>query len=231
LTICELQHPELIWIYLLRGYAYGKLKQYPDAEDDFQTAFEMARQDQNKVILYALHNNRGLMRVFEDVAMPVPGASRVDVPGSALGQGPLLATSALSPGREKGVRAEGILDLQEATNLRREKYDAWYSLAQAYLLDGKYDEAAQPLEKAIAAARKQLERHELESATLADMLSQRARLSLRRSHQEAAIRDLEEAEQLAGDNYSVLAQRRPAGGACCTCGRTMRRRKTPTAWP
>jgi tetratricopeptide (TPR) repeat protein len=172
LTLCERRHPELTWIYLLRGFALGKLQRFEEAEDDFNKASKMANQEKSKATLYALYNNRGVMRVFET---------------------------------NKAVRAKGVEDLKKATVLFSDKYDAWYSLAQAYLLDDQFDEAAKSLDTAIVVAGR-LRKGDLNPATLAEAHYQRARLSLQRSKQEAALRDLVEAERLAEDAPALRAQ-------------------------
>jgi tetratricopeptide (TPR) repeat protein len=60
LTTCQSQKPDLIWIYLLRGFALGQMKdQEAAAEKDFSRALELKP---NKATLFVLYNNRGVMR-------------------------------------------------------------------------------------------------------------------------------------------------------------------------
>jgi tetratricopeptide (TPR) repeat protein len=63
LTHCLSQHPEIIWIYLLRGFAQGQLEDYAAAEADFQTALRLLAEQPSTEARYVLLNNRGVMRV------------------------------------------------------------------------------------------------------------------------------------------------------------------------
>jgi tetratricopeptide (TPR) repeat protein len=60
LTICQGQRKDLLWIYLLRGFALGQLEDYAAAEQDFDRALDMKP---SPATLYVLYNNRGVMRV------------------------------------------------------------------------------------------------------------------------------------------------------------------------
>ena len=60
LTICQSQRKDLIWIYLLHGFALGQMGDYAAAEADFDRALE---QQPSLATRYVLYNNRGVMRV------------------------------------------------------------------------------------------------------------------------------------------------------------------------
>jgi tetratricopeptide (TPR) repeat protein/tRNA A-37 threonylcarbamoyl transferase component Bud32 len=59
-TVCQGMKRDLIWIYLLRGFALGQAGEYKAAEADFDTALSLKPSDAAR---YVLFNNRGVMRV------------------------------------------------------------------------------------------------------------------------------------------------------------------------
>jgi tetratricopeptide (TPR) repeat protein len=52
-----------VWIYLLRGIVLGQMKKYPEADADFATALALAQQREDPGALYALYNNRAVIRL------------------------------------------------------------------------------------------------------------------------------------------------------------------------
>jgi tetratricopeptide (TPR) repeat protein len=62
LNIC-LEKKRIVWVYLMRGYAEGLLKEYETAEQDFDDALKLLESDQNQEGYYVLYNNRGIMRI------------------------------------------------------------------------------------------------------------------------------------------------------------------------
>lgn len=60
LNYCLARKQRLAWIYLLRGFVYGQLGNYPAAEDDFSEVLSRAPSPE---VLYVLYNNRAVMRV------------------------------------------------------------------------------------------------------------------------------------------------------------------------
>jgi tetratricopeptide (TPR) repeat protein len=168
LTICQGQRRELIWIYLLRGFALGQMEDYQAAETDFDRALAL---EPSPATLYVLYNNRGVMRVGQ-----------------------------------KGARAKGVEDLKRAAALRPDRYQAQASLAEAYRLDGRLDEAGKYLDEAIAVAGPQVRAGDLRPATLAELHHTRARLQLQRSDREGAVRELAEAARLAGNDRPLRAR-------------------------
>jgi serine/threonine protein kinase/tetratricopeptide (TPR) repeat protein len=58
LTACLAWQPRFAWIYLLRGYALGRLGEFNQAEADFRTAEEINPNE------YGLYVNRGVVRIL-----------------------------------------------------------------------------------------------------------------------------------------------------------------------
>jgi tetratricopeptide (TPR) repeat protein len=167
-TICQSRRSDLVWIYLLRGFALGEMQDYSAAEADFSRALAL---EPSLAARYVLYNNRGVMRVGQ-----------------------------------KGARAEGLKDLERAAELRPEQYQAHASLAEAYGLDGRLDDAGRRLDQAITLVAGQVKAGEPKSTTLALLHHRRARLHLQRGDRAAAVRDLEEAARLAEDDPALRAQ-------------------------
>jgi tetratricopeptide (TPR) repeat protein/tRNA A-37 threonylcarbamoyl transferase component Bud32 len=218
LTICRIQHENLIWIYLLRGFALGQLEDYAAAETDFDKALSLLKKKPSTATHYVLLYNRGVMRVGQwDKSLAVVGANTVGVMGSPQGQGPFLAASALGPANTwatgpASAWAKGVDDLKQAAVLRPKRYQAQASLAEAYQLAGLLDEAAKSLDAAIAAAEQLMRADDLRPATLAQLHYNRARLHLQHQPPEddAAVRSLEESARLAGNDDRPLRARADA---------------------
>jgi tetratricopeptide (TPR) repeat protein len=107
---------------------------------------------------------------------------------------------------QKEARAKGIEDLKQAVALRPDHYQAKASLAEAYRLDGRLEDACNHLDEAITLARRQVRTGDLKPATLALLHHSRARLHLQHSDRQAAVRDLAEAVQLAGNDRPLRAR-------------------------
>jgi tetratricopeptide (TPR) repeat protein len=108
-------------------------------------------------------------------------------------------------GRE-GEWARGVDDLTRAAALRPDQYHAHASLAEAYRSKGRADDAARELEQAIALAGRQVKAGDVRPAALGLLHYSRARLRLEHSDRDAAVRDLEEAARLAGDDRGLRAR-------------------------
>jgi tetratricopeptide (TPR) repeat protein/predicted Ser/Thr protein kinase len=61
-TVCQSQRKDLVWVYLLRGFASGQMQEYAAAEKDFDTALALKP---TAAARYVLFNNRGVMRVAQ----------------------------------------------------------------------------------------------------------------------------------------------------------------------
>jgi eukaryotic-like serine/threonine-protein kinase len=122
LSACLQSHPNLAWLYLLRGFAYGQMgaaattradaeANFRDAEADYN---EVIRRDPDGTLRYALLANRGLVR-FQN--------RRFD---------------------------EAVADLSEAIELNPRQYNAYVTLAQVYRQRHEFDKAVEKLGQAIA---------------------------------------------------------------------------------
>lgn len=102
--------------------------------------------------------------------------------------------------------SKGVEDLHQAAALRPDQYQAQASLAEAYRLRDRLDDALKHLDQAIVLASRQAQHEDLEPATLALLHHSRARLHLQRHDRGAAVRDLSEAVRMAGNDRAVLAR-------------------------
>jgi tetratricopeptide (TPR) repeat protein len=66
LTPCVRQRPDVVWVYLLRGFAQGQLRQFAAAEDDFRRAVELLEKAPSPEAEYVLLNNRGVLRASQE---------------------------------------------------------------------------------------------------------------------------------------------------------------------
>jgi tetratricopeptide (TPR) repeat protein len=121
----------------------------------------------------------------------------------------------------KETRSKGVEDLTRAVTLSLNPYEAHASLAEAYRLDARVDEAVTHLIKAITNAERQVRAGDLKPAGVALLYYSRARLYLERSDRAAAMRDLTKAARLAEDDPPLLAR------AAATQGRVLYREKRP----
>src|SRR5262245_13363816 len=122
LTACLQTHPDLPWLYLLRGFASGQLSAAAPSRAEAVDAFEAAeadfrdalRRDPAGRFRYALLTNRGLIRF-------------------------------------QGQRWEdAAADLREAIGLNPRQYSAYVTLAQVYRKQHRLDQALEQLGRAIA---------------------------------------------------------------------------------
>jgi tetratricopeptide (TPR) repeat protein len=177
LTMCQDQKPDLVWIYLLRGFALGRMGNVTAAETDFDRALAL---DQSPAVCYVLYNNRGVLRVGRKETR-------------AQGVGDLKEAAKLRPDQYQAHAS-----LAEAYRLddrfaeAGEELDKAIALAERQLRAGELKPATLALLHH-SRARMALQRSERETA------------ALQRSEREAAARDLAEAARLAGEDRSVRA--------------------------
>jgi tetratricopeptide (TPR) repeat protein/tRNA A-37 threonylcarbamoyl transferase component Bud32 len=182
-TVCQSQRKDLVWVYLLRGFAYGQLSEYPAAEADFDIALSLKP---TAAARYVLFNNRGVMRVGQE---------------------------------DKAKWAQGVEDLSEAAKLRPDHYQAHASLAEAYRLKAKVEEAKHPdaaarlleeaarlLDKAIRLAVREAAAGDVKPAALAVLHHSRAHLYLKAKQPVQAVSELKEAVRLAEENKRLAEQ-------------------------
>src|SRR5262249_2204153 len=60
LTFCLGRRPDFVWTYLVRGFANAELREFEDAESDFQKGLELNPQVDAR---YALYVNRGALHM------------------------------------------------------------------------------------------------------------------------------------------------------------------------
>jgi tetratricopeptide (TPR) repeat protein len=122
LTACLQTHPELSWLYILRGFASGELasraprpveaaENFADAEADYDAALD---RDPDGKFRYALLANRGLVRLH------------------------------------CGKLEEAVADLEEAIALDPRQLSARVTLAQVYRQRQQLDRAIEELDRAVA---------------------------------------------------------------------------------
>src|SRR5262249_5591424 len=63
LAVCLIRRPELVWPYLLSGFAHTELGAWVAAEADFHHVEQLLRDRPNEAARYALHANRGGLRL------------------------------------------------------------------------------------------------------------------------------------------------------------------------
>lgn len=127
LGTCVEQQPGAAWLYLLRGVAYGRLREYRAAEADFRQALDLGTGAEER---YALYVNRGLLRTeqnrlaeaLEDFAE----ASRID-PGR-----PEAWAHASSAYQRQGRLDLAAARLEEAIRAAVRRPDAGVAAADLY---------------------------------------------------------------------------------------------------
>jgi tetratricopeptide (TPR) repeat protein len=201
LSFCQGERPELIWIYLLRGYARGQMKEYEAAENDFGRALTLGP---TPAARYVLYNNRGVMRVLQEGAR-------------AQGVQDLKQAAALCPDKH-----DAWASLAEADLLDDRLDDARTHLDQAIAVAGRQLQAGDLKPENLALlhyrrARLYLRHSDQEAAMgkLAEvlplirdpsLLPLLAALPFRRGDREAAVRDLAEAARLAENDDALRAR-------------------------
>jgi serine/threonine protein kinase/Flp pilus assembly protein TadD len=133
------------WMYLLRGFALGQLKEYVLAEDDFVRALSLHPDEWAQ---YGVYNNRGTMRIYSG-----------DLDGA-------------------------VQDCRKAISLKPDRYQAYFSLAEAYKKQKKPKDALLALNQAIQRRKE------------AWLYRSRAEVHVKLRNKELARRDLENAIQL-----------------------------------
>lgn len=63
LTTCLSVHNDIVWIYLMRGFALSQMEDFKGAEADFADALKLLDKQPNEDARYVLYNNRAIMRV------------------------------------------------------------------------------------------------------------------------------------------------------------------------
>jgi tetratricopeptide (TPR) repeat protein len=121
LNVCLQREPDLVWLYLLRGFASGQSavqarakEQFEAAEADYREALERLDRKSNDELRYVLMVNRALMR------------------------------------SQRGRLDEAVADFTEAIRLDGRHYNAYAGLAQVFERQRKWDEVVARFTQAIA---------------------------------------------------------------------------------
>jgi tetratricopeptide (TPR) repeat protein len=199
LTAAMSRKKEVVWPYLLRGFASGQLLDYAAAEADFGEALARLEKRPDADARYVLLNNRAvvrlglLARVRNDAGMPEE--RRREEMGRLFDQ--------------------ALADLREAVALKPEQYHAFVTTGQAFLDVGDPKEAVGQINKAIELA----EKHAAGDDTLALFYRNRARWQEASQDVAAALASLRSAARLevpAAEKAKALAE---TGGVCARDGR------------
>jgi tetratricopeptide (TPR) repeat protein len=138
---------QLVWIYLMRGFACGQLQEFPGAEKDFREASQRLAGHPNAQARYVLHANRGVMRLVQTQALQ---------PAVTFSCGAALwyRLPALHAGIARTcwvIRlAEAEADLRRAIALDPTKYQPYIALSYAHQMLGQWEAATSDLSKAIS---------------------------------------------------------------------------------
>jgi serine/threonine protein kinase/Tfp pilus assembly protein PilF len=185
LDACLVQRRDIPWVYLLRGFAQTKLRDFEAAEADLRQA-EQGELD--PAASYGLHVNRGYLRLSE--AMAAEPVARLRYAGALLPELlPCQVCGQVAWLRQERQLADAAADLRHAIGLKPDQYQAYVNLAQVHAYRQEWDSAAAQLTEAIR----------LEPG-LALLYRERAKVCLRRHDPAGALRDFEQA-----------AAREPAG--------------------
>jgi tetratricopeptide (TPR) repeat protein len=190
LDSCLLKRKEFAWAYLVRGSIRGQLGEFVAAEEDFDSALKIGRNDND--IRYSVLINRGIIRRMR-AAPPEMLAGWFPVHGDVT---PALA------------------DFQEAIRLKPDRYQAYMSLAKALEQQKNRAAAKEQLDKAIDIARPQVKSRDLEPLALVRLYQYRAEVLVQRKEFGAALADLDQALNTDPDDTksAILAEIHAARG-------------------
>jgi eukaryotic-like serine/threonine-protein kinase len=167
LTTCLSRRPDFVWLYLLRGFALGKLREFPAAEADFQKASELGPNDDAR---YALLVNRAAIRFhqakFAAAAVDLDRAIALKPDGyrAHLNLALLL--------KERKKYDEAVAELDRAVRLgppAQVLADIRDERAQVLLLGGRYDEAARACDEILSTRPGDAEAHGVRAAALLEL--------------------------------------------------------------
>ncbi|MGE3809751.1 MAG: tetratricopeptide repeat protein, partial [Gemmataceae bacterium] len=166
LTACIQKNPNFPWPYPLRAHAHGMLGEYQLAEEDFAQA-EKNLDDEE--ILYTVLVNRGFMYFRQ-----AQGLER-------------------EPRKAQVARDRAVAHFRRAIDLRPKQFNAYANMAQLYQHEGKLNDAAVMLNRAIEY-----------QPGVAALHRTRGRLHLRRRDYSSALADFQAAVQHSPTISSTL---------------------------
>ncbi len=150
-SICQSQRQDLVWIYLLRGFALGQMADYTAAERDFDQALALKPPP---ATLYVLYSNRGVVRLArtQTWAEGVADLKQAAVYGPDRYQPHASLAEAYS---QKNRFDEALAHLDEAIRVARVGAESnatlsqlYYRRAQLHLLSSKRATALDDLRQA-----------------------------------------------------------------------------------
>jgi tetratricopeptide (TPR) repeat protein len=201
LNACLRDRPDFLWAYTLRGFAHGMLHDFKAAEYDFAQALKLApalaHAEAGAEARYAILVNRGALR------------TRQGRLAEAIGD--LRAASVAVP---HGYQA--YLNLAAVHQRRADlclvsvpfSYQTYQSLAAVQQRRRLLDQAGAALDRALEVAQPAHRAGQLESAALARLFQERAKLLLKYKYPDRALADLEQAVRVEapGNQSPTLAE-------------------------
>jgi tetratricopeptide (TPR) repeat protein len=180
LTACLGRRPDFAWLYALRAFVHGELREYRAADADFAKALALGP---DGITRYAVHANRGALR-FQQAQAAEPLSSLQPL-------GPCLPVCGLCGGVGQAYRqqrwAEAEEDLLTAIRLRPDSFQAHLSLAQVYAQQER-----------VPAAHREFDRAVTLGPRVPEVYRTRAHFASAQGDQASARRDLLLAAQLGG---------------------------------
>src|SRR5262249_29360037 len=168
LTHCLAKKNEVVWPFLLRGFANGQLgrvskdeidRYFREAEDDFTTAGRLLDDNEDVSARYVLLNNRAVVRIGQKKAVEHQDTERA-----------------------RRLDQEVRNDLAAAVRLKPEQYQAFATLAQVHEMSGELDAAIEQMGRAIKLAAAQVNARTLDKETLALLYTTRGRWWVKRRY-------------------------------------------------
>jgi tetratricopeptide (TPR) repeat protein len=202
LTACLVLQPrDFPWVYLLRGFAHGQLREFEAADADFQKAQQVLERNPNEDARYSVAVNRGVLRLRQAISLEAVmnlqhAGPLIPLPGQLLGS---LARVEC----ERHLR-QAETDLREAVGLKPNQYQAYLDLAEVYQQQRRPDRAAEEFRRAVAAC----QAGRAGAPALQLVYRARARFHREANDAEAALSDLRRAIALEppGSQAPELAQ-------------------------
>jgi tetratricopeptide (TPR) repeat protein/tRNA A-37 threonylcarbamoyl transferase component Bud32 len=143
LTACLQQRSDLVWIYLMRGFAHGQLNEFQAAEEDFTAAEKCERSGDADSVLYA---NRGVLRLREAEVVEMLASSMYL---GCLAPPPVHACALAARAYRTHKSSQAAEDFRKAIALKPDQTLVYVSLASAYQQQNRVDDALQQLTAAL----------------------------------------------------------------------------------